>query len=359
MNIFRALAIFLVVGAHSYGSSHPFFGKFFLQLFEHGTVLFVFIAGFLFQYLSDTFEYKTYLKKKFINVISPYLFTSIIGIAGLLAFPSSNPLNGINELLQIPMFLTSGSFHNGPTWYIPMICLFFLCAKWLIKWRDYEIGGKSVLYSSLIVLIFISLLVPRISVPWIMVGTPWQMYIKAEINILCSFVVFFPIYVLGMFFASYRRYIPVLYERRKILWFLTIASWLFVLFGCNHWPIITRLMTAKVFFTLVALGYLERYDKVFLAHPNINKMLDLFATYSFSIFFLHTYLLRLLSGTLHYLLHIHPDIIITNVPSFLLWFAMATGRFCVAFIGSLLVAFVAKKILTKMGIKNTRFFIGA
>ena len=133
IHIFRAIAIIIIVAGHCFKSQQAFLGAICKALFPEGTVLFVFIAGFLFQYLSDNFDYPSYLKKKFFNVICPYLVTSIVGIIAMFLIPSHNPFHTLNKFLQIPMFLTTGWIHNGPTWYIMMTSIFFLCATILLK----------------------------------------------------------------------------------------------------------------------------------------------------------------------------------------------------------------------------------
>src|SRR5882762_3443553 len=77
IHYFRGIAIIFVVGGHTYltlswnkGTSSQIF---FDCLWQNGSVLFVFIAGFLFQHLSGKFEYKKYLKNKALNVVLPYL----------------------------------------------------------------------------------------------------------------------------------------------------------------------------------------------------------------------------------------------------------------------------------------------
>ena len=127
IHIFRAIAIIFIVSGHSFLLECPNKDLQILlhEMLANGTVLFVFIAGFLFQYLSDTFEYVPYLKKKFLNVIFPYFLLSSIGIGIKFLFPQTNPFHKADNLTQVFMFLTTGAVHNIATWYIPVICLFF------------------------------------------------------------------------------------------------------------------------------------------------------------------------------------------------------------------------------------------
>src|SRR5258706_13385324 len=94
---FRALAVFFVVAGHCI----PLFqweqsrwqDQLIVSLMPNGTVFFVFVAGFLFQYLSPRFEYRRYLKSKLQNVILPYAIISIpiIRIQALTNTGSFNP----------------------------------------------------------------------------------------------------------------------------------------------------------------------------------------------------------------------------------------------------------------------------
>ena len=79
IDYFRAIAIVLIVAGHCifWGKPQGIIRQTNLYLFTGGTFLFVFIAGFLFQYLSYKFEYKSYLIKKWNNVVLPYIITLI------------------------------------------------------------------------------------------------------------------------------------------------------------------------------------------------------------------------------------------------------------------------------------------
>src|SRR5688500_9095908 len=85
IHYFRGAAILLIVGLHAcislkWGDA-VLQRKLALVLFNNGTVLFVFISGYLFYHLNKNhFDYVDYLKKKFLYVIIPYLVVSIPAI---------------------------------------------------------------------------------------------------------------------------------------------------------------------------------------------------------------------------------------------------------------------------------------
>ena len=64
INVFRGLAILLIVAGHTmqFGTKGTWINDTAFEILTGGTALFIFISGFLFQHLSDKFEYKTYLK---------------------------------------------------------------------------------------------------------------------------------------------------------------------------------------------------------------------------------------------------------------------------------------------------------
>src|SRR5690349_6718767 len=81
----RAIAILMIVALHCTAflswTEHPLFNRVLRELLDNSTVLFFFISGFLFQYLSESFSYQDYLAKKFRNVLLPYLIVATPAIA--------------------------------------------------------------------------------------------------------------------------------------------------------------------------------------------------------------------------------------------------------------------------------------
>ncbi|MCR4662599.1 MAG: hypothetical protein K5622_01765, partial [Endomicrobiaceae bacterium] len=63
IHIFRAIAIIIIVAGHCFDCPQAILDSLVNVFIKGGTALFVFIAGFLFQYLSDTYTYPTYKKK--------------------------------------------------------------------------------------------------------------------------------------------------------------------------------------------------------------------------------------------------------------------------------------------------------
>lgn len=136
----RGLAILFVVGVHARGgvadwASNPDTLKYVVSVFDaeegNGTIMFVFIGGFLFQYLNRrSFEFSKYLQSKFKYVILPYLIFSIPII--LFRIHSNYYQPGLpdgfpdyNVLFQFLYYLFVGS-HMAPFWFISAIILYYI-----------------------------------------------------------------------------------------------------------------------------------------------------------------------------------------------------------------------------------------
>ena len=196
INVFRGLAILLIVMGHSmqFASSKSLEHIINCEIICGGTALFIFISGFLFQYLSSKFEYKQYLMKKWTNVIVPYIITAIPGLLFCFYCPVlyKNTFDGLNIFAQIPLLLSIGRVHNTPTWFIPMIVIFFICSFALLK-----LEKKGVLYKLLPIFFLITILFPRGDIEYETVmnlsyGAKYIAYVK---YILLGFVHFFSLYV--------------------------------------------------------------------------------------------------------------------------------------------------------------------
>lgn len=194
----RGLAILFVVGVHAGGYehewvSHPELNRFLDAFFDpsegNGTVLFLFIGGFLFQYLThDRFVYRKYLEAKFLNIILPYILISIplILIRINTSFQSLSLPDDFQDqpvAWQFVYMLLTGT-HMPPFWFISTIILFYIVAPIL-----HRLDNKHFYRYGLPVVIAISLFTYR----------P-----EHNANPLLSFIHFIPVYMLGMW-ASYHR----------------------------------------------------------------------------------------------------------------------------------------------------------
>lgn len=269
---FRALAILFIIAGHSIDffqwpeSSHEL-ERFLRILMSNGSVLFVFIAGYLFQHLSVKYQTKKYFLAKLKNVILPYFLVSIPAIIVFVFFmPRETVWQGFYDnaqWLQVTYFYITG-LHLAPLWFVPMITLFYLAAPFLL------VGDKNKLFYWVLPLtIVLSCVVSR--------GLPHE-----------SFIHFFSVYLLGMFCSHYKVRINAILQRTPVLvlLFLIIISCILIEFyfmqgTMTYVNYLQKIMMALLFLGgLVQLG--ERID---------SKLIHTIANTSFGVFFIHSYAL--------------------------------------------------------------------
>ncbi len=350
INVFRGLAILLIIAGHTMqiGTKGSILNNISFEIWAGGTALFIFISGFLFQHLSYKYEFKDYMKKKWKNVIIPYMLTAIPGIILCFTIPTiyKNPFYGVNPFLQIGMFLTTGRVHNVPTWFIPMIVIFFLLSYLLLY-----LEKKNILYKLLPILFLITIFIPRgdIEPEWVMNLDYFHRYLEYLKYVLSGFIHFSSMYILGMYLSKYKEKIDFLYDKRRILIFFMIISSIADIYFKN-----INGTVSKIFLTLVTLGYLKHYDEQIKSFDKLNNCLDVIAKYSFGLFFIHWYFIF----AFNHLLNIPKVMEVTNIIQGLIAFGIASLRYLFVFIVSFLTLFLMKKILNFFKIENTRMFTG-
>lgn len=354
INVFRGLAILLIVAGHTmqFGEVGSLVQKISVEVFAGGTALFIFISGFLFQHLSSKYEFKNYLNKKWTNVVQPYLWTAIPGILLCLFLPLSygNSFDGLNPLLQIPMMLSVGRVHNIPTWFIPMICLFFLSSYFLL-WAE----KKNILYKLLPILFVITVFIPRQDVDYSTVqGMNYtQMYFEYIKYVIMGFIHFFSMYVFGMFCSKYKEIIDKFYNLRVLFLFLMIGSAILNIYLSLNYSLQNGTVS-KIFATILLLAYLKHYDEWLISKEKLNKVLDFIAKYSFGIFFVHWYFFYLYNQIIHI-----PNVMPMFVDNYYLIFLAVFVRFVSVTLMSIgALYFIKKTILFIKKDANTRMFIG-
>ncbi len=275
---FRGLAIIFVVAGHLLmkwedGSvAH----RTFRVIWENGTVLFIFIAGFLFQFLSKKFEYSSYLRKKVEYVLLPYVLVSIPIIAYRLL---TNDIPGYitnthpdfldwSTGSRLAYFVFTGA-HMQQLWFIPMITLYYLAAPLFLY-----IDRNPVRYYILIPLIVLSCFIKR---------EPFN-------DIPMMSLHFLSVYVFGMFMSRYRQRFLAIAEKYKVL----IIGITVVVLSANlyFYPDHNNQLNFlhKMLFCAAFIYLLWKFDRF------IPKFLAVLAEMSFGIFFLHYYTLLVLKA---------------------------------------------------------------
>jgi surface polysaccharide O-acyltransferase-like enzyme len=285
----RALAIVLVVGGHVVWKmpwtvdSAAF--KVLEGLCADSSVVFMFVAGFLFRHLHGGYAYLPYLRKKFDHVILPYLAVSVPAVAAAL---HGNPaaqypwLAGHSRPYQAAWYYLKGGAHmNFPLWFVPMIALFFLAAPAFDALIRHPRG-----YWAIAPLGLLSALIHRAAWP--------------NLDTLHQALYMLPAYLLGMCCSQCGAApIATLARRRFLSCALLLVAWMLPILvdphSGNHQEsgyftfdtgIIDWLFVQKMLVSVLLLPVLAACPAA------LHRWLAPLAATSFAVFFLHGYGLR-------------------------------------------------------------------
>ena len=245
------------------------------------TVFFLFISGYLCQYLAfrrpvDTGQY--YLSKVK-NVISPYLVCSLVSLAAVCLLQAKRAgVIGPSEisLRSLPNILLLG-WAQRPYWYIPFVVVLFLVSPWLTR-----IGNRTLLWL-LVVSFFVAVCFPYRP----MGNLTWNPVVS-----LYRYVYFTWAYLLGFAYARWKALIDP-HLRAYAIPALLLGTLLglrtmfpavpysdFILSGAFAWSV------QKLFFLVPVLWIANRVRSVRI------PLFDWLATYSFALFFLHHFFIQ-------------------------------------------------------------------
>jgi surface polysaccharide O-acyltransferase-like enzyme len=311
---FRGIAIFIIIAFHCIPmfdwKEYTVLKNFLLDIFSNGTTYFIFIAGFLFQHLLQKYDFKSYMIKKFKNILLPYLFLSIPAIIYKIYLKGAQVAVPNFDVEQLSLLYKIGWFYlTGQSmiafWFIPMIFIFYLVSP-LLKLID----NNSKLYYFLPILFIFSSLIHR----------P-----ENNLNPLHSFLYFLPTYLFGMWASKNKE--PLLQFVDKFsclllpLWILFFTANFF--YSENHGNIHSQgIMPSgnisidiglfhKLLACLLLINYLKKFDKVF-------TKFGLYANLSFGLFFLHGYFMTVFNKTFKYFGILQEAVIIGYITSFAL-----------------------------------------
>lgn len=330
INNFRGLAILFVVFGHCTFAirdtfdwqDHKLLLIFLSVTISNGTVLFIFIAGFLFQYLSDRYTFTNYLRKRFLNILLPYLIVSVPAIAlRVSGLPGiENRFAGHPVPLQVVFHYLAGS-HLIPLWFMPMIAMFYLVSAGLVA-----LDRDERFYRLLPLFFLISSIVPR--------------YIE---NIPQTFVHFFSVYVFGMFCSRYRTAVLRFVERHLVVGVMLYVSLIvidiYASYSQQEWQSYIGFLNlwSKLLLCCLAMYLLHAYDEI------VGKRFDFLAKTSFGIFFLHGYFISVYARLLPWGNPSTPALT-------LVYFGFSTA----VLLSSVVPLLVAKRLLGQ----NSRYVIG-
>lgn len=317
----RGVSILLIVATHCMYAfqweQHRWMEDLLYDLLDDSTVIFVFIAGYLFNHGAVRFSYGRYLGTKFRNVIFPYLLVSLPAIALELwhgshafdALPLSEPSLPVKVLY---LYIYPGLHLDFPLWFVPVVALYYVAAP-LLQW----LSNRPMGYWILCVLVPLSALMHRPT-------------FSHDHNLVLA-LYFLSAYVLGMWSCRYRDRLRELIDAN-----LSLLAVAFLLVLCGHFllsshhgkytfhefmdfrgeGVIDWIYVQKLVLLPVLLGLSWRFR-----HTRL-PWLDYLADVSFTIFFLHMYVICLFESVLHWNLHE------VNVISYALLFAGAVLAPC-------------------------------
>jgi surface polysaccharide O-acyltransferase-like enzyme len=295
IHYFRGAAILFIVGLHAcislkWGDEH-FQRKFGLVLFNNGTVLFVFISGYLFFHLSkERFNYLDYIKKKFQYVIIPYLVVSIPALIDKFYFDKMGSHwwmdhgFGQKSFFSKLVFLLLSGRHMGVLWFIPMIAILYVFAPFILKFAK----TKAFIYLAPIIFTF---------------GLyTFRFGYYADIGLSLQY--FFPVYIFGIWVYQIKEHLfahaksivialGVVYMAMSIGEFFEWIPFddlirtrdgyaIFNGYRLNH----NKLKMQILCIFLLTLFYMWNHKKL--------EVLKLLGDYSFGIFFVHLYVIEVL-----------------------------------------------------------------
>lgn len=271
MHYFRAFAIINIVLVHtliipqSYRDStkHSVLWTAREMLFHDSTIYFIFISGFLFHYLSYSFKAEKYYRNKLKNVISPYIFWSIV-VYSVKCYLEASTFS--LAVLKHQLITGTALTHY---WYIPFISLVFLISPLLLK-----INRKS-----LTVICLVTSFLP-------LLGTR-----TGTLLTLGQYMYFLPIYMVGIVCSiHYDSILNICRKNNLILMFILIITSVSLQY-ILHNKIYLKYGQINL---IESIFYLQKMSATFLIIllfnliKNKHTIPDLIANFSFGLYFTHT-----------------------------------------------------------------------
>lgn len=322
MHWYRGLAMVYIIVWHSLTQTLDFStptARLLQSLLFNGTALFVFISGFLFAYLAPRYQWQGFMKKKALHVLLPYLVVSLPGILWRLTqlhhgvLPVDYvPAAVIDKPIPFVIWSLLTGFHIGPLWFVPFVCLLFLCSP---------LFHRLVTSPALGAVTALALLV-----------TLFTFRPQYNLNPLWSLLHFSGFYLLGIWVCRHRDH-PWLASTR-LIGVLALLLAALVLWELRH-PIpvafsIQELLREGVLrlnvnaaqkvvmcvLTLMLLRQVEQRRSLWFPRTLLSRV----AEYSFGIYFVHHYFMMVLGELTKRLPPIDMDarLLLVSLPHFVL-----------------------------------------
>jgi peptidoglycan/LPS O-acetylase OafA/YrhL len=279
---FRATAILLIVAGHAYGPAGISLGggvdDTLSNIVKGATALFVFISGFLFDYVySARYSYRNFLLDRVKRLLIPYCALTLL--AGLMF--SNWAGGGLSADQLFRNFVLGDTFQAY--WYVPFILLMFALAPLHRLFMGLKTSHQ------ITIIIAAAILGGFVQRP---IGND---------NAVQSVVFYLPVYLSGLFLSLHRETLmPAL--KKKWPWLLLTAVLLATiqsLEGHNgnmhkpFWAIsgFELMGLQKLALALALLGLFAMFPS-----PS-GRIVRIVADTSFAIFFLHPFVLQLIGGS--------------------------------------------------------------
>ncbi len=293
IDYFRGIAILLVVAGHSYGSwvIDTIGEKTIVNLVSGGTVLFVFISGFLFHHIYySKFKYIQFMFNKFKYVFFPFIILSAAGIIWFVVLKNSLPIGSLpiepklTRWEDYVMYLLKGQIFIE-YWYIPFAMIIFLMSPIFLKQITLPIKVQITIFT---VLVCFSMVAYR------------PMYNLSPIH---SVIYFFPVYMFGIICSIEKAAVFRLIEGKSIILGIIVLTnaivqaVLYTQVGALYKAEIFSFegvdinIIQKLFMCLFFLSLFNHYEK-----KNI-PILKYLASTSFAVYLLHPWVLEFLIET--------------------------------------------------------------
>ncbi len=347
LEYFRAIAVISVVLGHSYATwaIDTIYEKTIANLFDGGTILFVFISGFLFHYrYYSTFQYREFIVNKLKFIFIPYLFLHTLGFVYFIVdvgelpyqdyFTNGKNLNYFDYFDYFKLFfqyLWQGHVIS-PYWFIPYIMITFALSPIFLKQLTLK---KYTQVAIVIILIIISSIVQRPT---------------SNLGNMQSLIYFTPIFMLGILFSANKDQIIEYIKGKSLVLGLSVisVSLMQILIIGENGPVtkesifsyngIDIIIFQKILLCFFLVSVLQKFETKKI------PLLKFIAAKSLSIYFLHYWIIYFFYKSEFYqILHF--------LPGFVLFIITAL----IALTTSILIALSFTFILGK----KSRYLIGS
>jgi peptidoglycan/LPS O-acetylase OafA/YrhL len=242
-------------------------------IFQRSTHMFIFIAGFIFQHLSNRFNWKKYYFNRFRYVLIPYLAISLPFIAFRIFVKKDIIADASGSLPEKVFYILATGSHQIPYWFIPMIMIFYAVSPIFIY-----LDKDKRIYYLLPVFMLVSMFITRGQIS------------NNQIGLL--FVHFFSVYLFGMFCSRNKEKLFAI--TGKYIGVLIISIVALVFYEYLHADIFNEQLqfVQKILLSIAMLYLLHRYDKY------IPRRVGVFADISFGIYLLHCFAMNIVAWIL-------------------------------------------------------------